>query len=109
MKIVAMNPWIYLLAASATEVVMAYALKRSESWTQFLPSLVGIGAALLSIFLLARAMRGLPLGTAYVVWTGLGAVGVVIVGVAALGETVSAARGACLAMVVVGTAGLRAL
>lgn len=100
---------MFLLAASATEVAMAYALKRSDAWSQLLPSLAGVAAALLSIYLLALALRGLPLGTAYVVWTGLGAVGVVLVGVLVFGESLSMARLALLAMVIAGTAGLRAL
>lgn len=103
-----MQSWLYLLAASATEVVMAYALKQSDSWSRPLPSIVGVAAALLSIFLLTHAMRGLPLGTAYVVWTGLGAVGVVLVGVLVLGEALTPVRMLLLAMVVAGTAGLRA-
>jgi quaternary ammonium compound-resistance protein SugE len=104
-----MRSWIYLLAASATEVVMAYALKQSDSWSRPLPSAIGVGAALLSIYLLTVALRGLPLGTAYVVWTGLGAVGVALVGILVLGEQVTALRVLMLAMVVAGTAGLRAL
>lgn len=104
-----MQSWVYLLAASATEVVMAYALKLSESWSRPIPSAVGAGAALLSIFLLSHAMRGLPLGTAYVVWTGLGAVGVVLVGTFVLGEAITPVRLLLLGMIVAGTAGLRML
>lgn len=103
-----MQSWAYLLAASGAEVVMAYALRQSESWSRPVPSLVAVGAALLSIYLLAHALRGLPLGTAYVVWTGLGASGVLLVGVLLLGETMGPLRMLLLAMVVVGTAGLKA-
>lgn len=103
-----MHSWTYLLAASAAEILMAYALKQSESWSRLVPSVIGLAAALLSIFLLTLAMRGLALGTAYVVWTGLGAVGVVLVGVFVLGEAMTPLRLLLLAMVVAGTAGLRA-
>lgn len=103
-----MKSWLYLLAASATEVAMAYALKQSDSWSRPLPSVLGVLAALLSIFLLALAMRGLPLGTAYVAWTGLGAAGVVLVGVLVLGEALTPMRMVLLAIVVAATAGLRA-
>ena len=103
-----MKSWLYLLAASATEVAMAYALKQSDSWSRPLPSVLGVVAALLSIFLLALAMRGLPLGTAYVAWTGLGAAGVVLVGVLVLGEALTPTRMVLLAIVVAATAGLRA-
>lgn len=103
-----MKSWLYLLAASAAEVVMAFALKQSASWTRPLPSAVGIAAALLSIVLLTFAMRDLSLGTAYVVWTGLGAVGVVLVGVLVLDEAITPVRMLLLTMVVAGTAGLRA-
>jgi quaternary ammonium compound-resistance protein SugE len=104
-----MQSWTYLLAASATEVVMALALKQSESWTRPVPSVVGVAAALLSIYLLTVALRGLPLRVAYVVWTGLGALGVVLVGALFLGEAMTPLRLLLLAMVVAGTAGLRAL
>jgi len=104
-----MQSWTYLLAASATEVVMALALKQSESWTRPVPSVVGVAAALLSIYLLTVALRGLPLSVAYVVWTGLGALGVVLVGALFLGEAMTPLRLLLLAMVVAGTAGLRAL
>jgi len=104
-----MKSWLLLLSASAVEVVMAYALKESDSFSKALPTLLGVVAALLSIFLLASAMRDIPLGTAYVVWTGIGAVGVVLVGACLFGEHLSLARAVLLAMVIAGTAGLRFL
>jgi quaternary ammonium compound-resistance protein SugE len=103
-----MQSWVYLLAASGAEVVMAYALKQSAAWSKPLPSLVAVLAALLSIFLLAHALRGLPLGTAYVVWTGLGAAGVLLAGVLLYGEALTPLRMLLLALVIAGTAGLKA-
>jgi len=104
-----MKSWGLLLLAGATEVLMAFALKRSQSWTQWWPSVLGIAFALASIFLLTLALQRLPLSTAYAVWTGLGAVGVVLTGVLVFGETLSVARLACIALVVAGSVGLRLL
>jgi quaternary ammonium compound-resistance protein SugE len=99
--------WVLLLAAGLVEIAMAAALKQSEDWTRPVPSVVGVLTALVSIYLLARALRYLPLGPAYAVWTGIGSVGVVLMGVLFFGEALSAARLACIALVVGGTVGLR--
>jgi len=101
--------WLLLLAAGLVEIAMAAALKRSEDWTRLWPSVVGVASALLSIFLLARSLRYLPLDPAYAVWTGIGSVGVVLMGVLAFGEALSGPRLACIALVVAGTVGLRTL
>jgi quaternary ammonium compound-resistance protein SugE len=101
--------WIYLLGAGAAEVVMALALKRSEDWTRLGASALGVAAALLSIFLLTRALKQLPLATAYAVWTALGSLGVVAVGALWLKEPMGAGRLLCIALIVAGTAGLRTL
>jgi quaternary ammonium compound-resistance protein SugE len=71
------------------------------------PSVVGVSTALLSIYLLARALRYLPLGPAYAIWTGIGSVGVVLMGVLFFGEALSAPRLGCIALVIAGSAGLR--
>ncbi|NVM91603.1 multidrug efflux SMR transporter [Variovorax sp. SG517] len=99
--------WIFLLSAGLVEIAMAAALKQSEDWSRLVPSVVGVLTALLSIYLLARALRYLPLGPAYAIWTGIGSVGVVLMGVLFFGESLSAARLACIAMVIGGTVGLR--
>jgi quaternary ammonium compound-resistance protein SugE len=104
-----MSSWMWLGAAGAVEVLMAVALKRSEAWTRLLPSVVGLVAALVSIFLLTLALKRLPLGTAYAVWTAIGAVGVALVGVMAFGESLSPWRLGCIGLVVAGTVGLRML
>jgi quaternary ammonium compound-resistance protein SugE len=99
--------WLMLAVAGLFEVAWAFALKKSDGfarpgWT------VAFGAALLvSMALLARAMRELPAGTAYAVWTGIGAAGTAIAGILLLGEPASAARLACLALVVAGIVGLK--
>jgi len=99
--------WLLLFAAGAVEIVMAAALKAADGWTKPLPGAVGIVSALLSIFLLTHAIKQLPTGTAYAVWTGIGAVGVAIYGIAANGDTLSLPRLLCIGLVVSGVAGLR--
>jgi quaternary ammonium compound-resistance protein SugE len=99
--------WWYLLAAGVAEIVMALALKASADWTRAGPSVLGVAAALLSIFLLTQALRGLPLGTAYALWTGIGAVGVAAAGVLFFDEALSAQRVLCMLLVVAGSIGLR--
>lgn len=99
--------WVFLLAAGLVEIAMAAALKQSEDWTRLVPSVIGVLTALLSIYLLAKALRHLPLGPAYAIWTGIGSVGVVLMGVFFFGEALSAARLACIALVIGGAVGLR--
>jgi quaternary ammonium compound-resistance protein SugE len=101
--------WVYLLGAGLVEIVMALALKEAQAWTRLVPSVVGIGAALASIYLLTRSLAHLPLGTAYAIWTGIGSVGVVLVGIALFGEQASWLRLLCIGLVVTGTMGLRVL
>ncbi|WP_367134331.1 multidrug efflux SMR transporter [Saccharothrix sp. HUAS TT1] len=99
--------WLLLVGAALLEVVWATALGRSEGFTWPWPTVVGVAAAVTSFALLAIAMRQLPVGTAYAVWVGLGAVGVVLVGVVASGEGASPLRLACLALIVLGVVGLK--
>lgn len=84
--------WLLLLVAGVLEVVWAYAMKQSAGFSKLVPSLVTLGAMIVSIALLSLSMRTLPLGTAYVVWTGIGALGAFIVGIVVLGESVSPLR-----------------
>ncbi|WPZ36965.1 quaternary ammonium compound efflux SMR transporter SugE [Thalassobaculum sp. OXR-137] len=85
-------PWIVLTVAGLFEIVWAYSMKQSVGFTRLGPSIVTLAAMLASFGLLAWAMRSLPLGTAYMVWTGIGAVGAFIVGIVFLGEAVSPLR-----------------
>ena len=84
--------WIILVFAGLFEIVWAYSMKLSEGFTKLTPSIFTIVFMVLSFVLLAYAMRTLPLGTAYTIWTGIGAVGSVLVGVIVLGEPASAMR-----------------
>lgn len=84
--------WIYLLVAGFLEIVWAYTMKQSLGFTRLIPSLITISAMVVSFWLLSVAMRTIPLGTAYTIWTGIGAVGAFIVGIVFLAEPVNAAR-----------------
>lgn len=101
--------WWLLLAASVVEICMAVALRLSEGWTRVLPGIAGVCAALGSIFLLTLAVRTLPIGTAYAVWTGLGATGVTAIGVIHFGESASLPRLMCIGLIVCGVIGLKLL
>jgi quaternary ammonium compound-resistance protein SugE len=94
--------WIILLIAGLLEVVWAYAMKQSEGLTRLWPSIVMLIAALVSFVLLSWSMRSLPLGTAYMAWTGIGAVGAFVVGIVFLGETATASRLIAAALIVSG-------
>ena len=99
--------WSLLVAAGIVEIVMAAALKSADGWTKLGPSVLGIASALASIFLLTHAIRHLPTGTAYAVWTGIGAIGVAVYGIAVNGDSATPARLLCIGLVVAGIAGLR--
>jgi quaternary ammonium compound-resistance protein SugE len=98
--------WVLLIIAGLLETVWAASMKLSEGFTRPLPSAVTAVAAAASFWLLALAMRGLPLGVAYPVWVGIGAVGSVAVGAVLLGEGVNALRMFSVALIVAGIAGL---
>ena len=84
--------WIILVIAGLLEVVWAFSMKQSDGFTRLNPSLLTLAAMGVSIALLSWSMRTLPLGTAYTVWTGIGAVGAFVVGIAVLGEAASPLR-----------------
>ena len=84
--------WVVLFVAGILEVVWAYAMKLSDGFSRPVPTIVTFAAMFLSFGLLAYAMKSLPLGTSYTVWTGIGAVGAVLVGIVVLGEAVTALR-----------------
>lgn len=94
--------WVYLAAAGILEIVWAYAMKQSHGFTRPVVTLVMLVAMLGSFGLLAASMRTLPLGTAYTIWTGIGAVGAFVLGIAFLGEAVSASRVAAAVLIVAG-------
>jgi quaternary ammonium compound-resistance protein SugE len=99
--------WIILLVAAACEIAWAIGLKYADGFTRFWPSVWTLAMLALSVFLLAVAARTLPIGTAYAVWTGIGAAGTALLGVWLFGESASLARLGCIALIVAGVAGLR--
>jgi len=99
--------WFLLVAAGLLEIVWATALKTSGGLHRFWPSAIAIVAAVTSIVMLSVALKSLPVGTAYAVWVGIGAVGVALAGIIFLGESASFARLAFLALILVGIVGLR--
>ena len=84
--------WVLLFGAGLLEVVWAYCMKRSEGFTLLTPTLLTFVTMIASFWLLSLSMRTLPLGTAYTVWTGIGAVGAFLVGIAVLGEAATPMR-----------------
>lgn len=101
--------WTLLFVAAAFEIVWASGLKSTAGFTRLWPS-IGVGTAMIaSMGLLALAARGLPIGTAYAVWTGIGAAGTAVAGIAFFHESASPARLACLALIVGGVVGLKLL
>jgi quaternary ammonium compound-resistance protein SugE len=94
--------WILLIVAGLLEVVWAYSMKRSEGFTVLAPAGVTIAAMVASFALLSISMRTLPLGTAYTVWTGIGAVGAFVVGITVLGEAVTPTRILAAILIVAG-------
>ena len=99
--------WIILLIAGLLEVVWAIGLKYTHGFTRLTPSIITIAAMVVSMLLLANAMKTLPAGTAYAVWTGIGAVGAAIMGMVLLGESTKIARILSLCLIVVGILGLK--
>jgi quaternary ammonium compound-resistance protein SugE len=99
--------WAILVGAGLLEIVWAISLKYTDGFTRFWPSAIGIAAALVSFLLLATALKSLPVGTAYAVWVGIGAVGVAITGIIALGESASLLRIGFLCLILIGIVGLK--
>jgi quaternary ammonium compound-resistance protein SugE len=91
--------WIYLLFAGLLEVAWAIGLKYTEGFTRPWPTAATVAAMVASVILLGLALRTLPVGTAYAVWTGIGAVGVALLGIVLFGESASAARLACIGLI----------
>ena len=99
--------WIVLALAGLLEVAWSYAMKQSQGFTRLWPSVATIVAAAASFVLLSYALRSLPLGTAYAAWTGIGALGAFVLGIAVLGEPASALRLGSAALILLGIIGLK--
>ena len=101
--------WVVLFVAGLLEIGWAVGLKHTAGFTRLLPSLFTAFCMLASLGLLGLALRSLPLGTAYAVWTGIGTVGTAAVGILWLGESASVGRLICIALIIAGIAGLKLL
>lgn len=101
--------WFILFLAGLLEVAWAVGLKYTAGFSKPLPTVLTLGAMAASVGLLGLALRQLPLGTAYAVWTGIGTVGTVIFGIMVLNEPATAARVGCIALIVIGIGGLKLL
>ena len=99
--------WIILFIAGLLEVVWAIGLKYTHGFTRLVPSVITVTAMIVSIVMLSWAMKSLPTGTAYAVWTGIGAVGAAITGIVLFGESSNPARLLSLALIVAGIIGLK--
>jgi quaternary ammonium compound-resistance protein SugE len=99
--------WVYLFLAGVLEIAWAIGLKYTEGFTRLWPSVITIAVAGLSFYLLALAVKTIPVGTAYAVWTGIGAAGVAILGMILFGEPATIARFFFLALIVAGIVGLK--
>ena len=99
--------WVLLMIAGLLEVGWAIGLKYTDGFTKFWPSVITIAIMIASFVTLAQAVRTIPVGTGYAIWTGIGAAGTALLGIALFKEEVTLARLACLALIVVGTVGLK--
>jgi quaternary ammonium compound-resistance protein SugE len=99
--------WIVLVIAGVLEIGWAIGLKYSDGFSRLWPSVATIGAMVVSLLLLGLAVRTLPVGTAYAVWTGIGTVGTVLLGMALFGEPATPLRMAFIAMIIAGIIGLK--
>ena len=99
--------WILLGFAGILEIAFAFAMKSSAGFTRLVPALWTIGTGLSSVFLLSFALRTLPVGTGYAVWTGVGAAGTAILGIVVLGDSAAPLRILCIGMVLAGVIGLK--
>ncbi|OQM73931.1 quaternary ammonium compound efflux SMR transporter SugE [Manganibacter manganicus] len=99
--------WIFLFFAGLLEIGWAIGLKYTDGFTRPVPTVLTVFSMIASMILLGIALKGLPVGTAYAVWTGIGTVGTALLGIWLLGEPASAVRLGCIALIVCGILGLK--
>jgi quaternary ammonium compound-resistance protein SugE len=99
--------WVWLTLAGLLEVVWATGIKYTDGFTRLVPSVITVAAMIASIYLLGLAVRSIPIGTGYAVWTGIGAVGVAILGMVLFGEPRQLLRIGSILLIVAGIAGLK--
>src|SRR3982750_163324 len=101
------NSWLLLLLAGLLEIVWAIGLKYTAGFTRLMPSIVTVAAMIASVGFLALALRTIPVGTGYAVWTGIGAVGTAVLGIVLFAEPATTARLLCIGVIVAGIVGLK--
>ncbi|MGF6110374.1 multidrug efflux SMR transporter [Pseudomonas sp. ADAK2] len=99
--------WVLLSLAGLLEIAFAFAMKGSEGFTRLTPGLIAAATGVSSVFLLSLALKSLPVGTGYAVWTGIGAAGTAILGMAILGDAATPLRILCIALILGGVIGLK--
>jgi len=99
--------WILLVIAGLLEIAFAFGMKSSEGFTRLLPSMLTVATGLSSVVLLSVSLRSLPMGTGYAVWTGIGAAGTAILGMAVLGDSAAPLRILCIVLILAGVIGLK--
>ena len=100
-------PWFHLIIAGLLEVAWAVGLKQTAGWTRLWPSVITVALMIASFFFLSLALRTLPIGTAYAIWTGIGAIGTALIGLLIFDEPRTAARLVCILLIVAGVVGLK--
>jgi len=99
--------WVMLSIAGILEIAFALSMKASEGFTRLIPGVLTVGTGLASVVLLSLALRTLPIGTGYAIWTGIGAAGTAILGIAVLGDSAAPVRILCIGLILAGVIGLR--
>ena len=99
--------WLYLFVAGLFEIGWAVGLKYTEGFTRILPTIMTVASMIISLALLGLALKALPVGTAYAVWTGIGATGTALLGIWLFGEPATALRLSCIGLIVAGIVGLK--
>ncbi len=102
-------PWFILFIAGLFEIAWAVGIKYTEGWTRLLPSVLTVIAMVASFFFLSQALKQLPMGTAYAVWTGIGTIGTVVYGIVYFKEPTDIMRMLCIMLIIIGIVGLRVL
>jgi quaternary ammonium compound-resistance protein SugE len=100
-------PWLHLIIAGLLEVAWAVGLKQTAGWTRLWPSLITVALMIASFFFLSLALRTLPIGTAYAIWTGIGAIGTALIGIFIFDEPRTVARLVCILLIISGVVGLK--
>jgi quaternary ammonium compound-resistance protein SugE len=99
--------WLYLFVAGLLEIGWAIGLKYTDGFTRLVPTTLTVISMVASLGMLGLALKALPLGTAYAIWTGIGTIGTVVLGIALFGESANALRLGCIALIVTGIVGLK--